>query len=184
MTILPPTVFAQVRMWSRRQWQLAIGGFVVSFLLMGTIGETLPGASGGRGTPVEWWNYLTLVVSPMLIGSILGTFTPRGQPNRSRLKGATGAGFSAAVGTVAMACPVCNPLAIAVFGAGGILSFLAPERGLVALLSVVLLAVTLLLRLRTTRACLLSYAESSGSLSLTSTVNSEGATTGTEADGG
>ncbi len=151
-----------MRLWSRRQWQLAIGGFVVSFVLMGTIGETLPGASGGRATPVEWWNYITLVVSSVLIGLIIGTFTPRRQPKRSRLKGATGAGLSGAVGTVAMACPVCNPLAIPIFGAGGILSFLAPERGLIALLSLILLAVTLLLRLRTTRACLLTYAESSG----------------------
>jgi hypothetical protein len=52
-----------------------------------------------------------------------------------------------------MACPVCNPLAIPIFGAAGVLSFLAPYRGLVALLSIVLLVVTLLLRLRTTQAC-------------------------------
>jgi hypothetical protein len=55
-----------------------------------------------------------------------------------------------------MACPVCNPLAIPIFGAAGVLSFLAPYRGLIALLSIALLAVTLLIRLRTTRACQLS----------------------------
>jgi hypothetical protein len=58
-----------------------------------------------------------------------------------------------AAGTVAMACPVCNRLAIPIFGAAGVLPFLAPLRGLIALLSVALLALTLLLRLRTTRAC-------------------------------
>jgi hypothetical protein len=52
--------------------------------------------------------------------------------------------------------PVCNPLAIPIFGAAGILSFLAPYRGLIALLSIVLLAVTLLVRLRTTRTCQLA----------------------------
>jgi hypothetical protein len=55
-----------------------------------------------------------------------------------------------------MACPVCNPLAIPLFGAAGVLSFLAPYRGLIALLSVALLALTLLLRLRTNRACQLT----------------------------
>jgi hypothetical protein len=56
----------------------------------------------------------------------------------------------------AMACPVCNPLAISIIGAAGALSFLAPYRGVIALLSIVLLAVTLLIRLRTTRACQLT----------------------------
>jgi len=37
-----------------------------------------------------------------------------------------------------------------------VLSFLAPYRGLIALLSIVLLAVTLLIRLRTTRTCQLA----------------------------
>lgn len=52
-----------------------------------------------------------------------------------------------------MACPVCNPLAIPLFGTSGLLSFLAPLRGLVAALSIGLLLVTLLIRLRTNRAC-------------------------------
>lgn len=55
-----------------------------------------------------------------------------------------------------MACPVCNPLAIPLFGAAGVLSFLTPERGLIALLSIALLAVTLVLRLRTAQACQLT----------------------------
>ncbi len=59
----------------------------------------------------------------------------------------------AIVWTVAMACPACSPLAIPLFGAAGLLSFLAPERGLIALLSILLLAVTLALRLSSARAC-------------------------------
>lgn len=58
---------------------------------------------------------------------------------------------SADAGTVAaivMACPVYSPLAITLLGTGGLLAFLMPDRGWLALGSVVLLAVTLLLRLR------------------------------------
>jgi hypothetical protein len=87
-----------------------------------------------------------------LIALIVGTFVPD-EPKGSRVRGATGAGLGGVIGTVAMACPVCNPIAIPLFGAAGVLSFLAPERGLIALLSVALLAVTLAIRLRTTRAC-------------------------------
>jgi amino acid transporter len=120
---------------------------------MGTIGETLPGASAGRVVPVRWWNWVALALSPPLIALIAATFVPDGQPKRARRREGTAAGVSSAIGSLAMACPVCNPLAIPLFGAAGVLSLLAPERGLIALLSIVLLAVTLALRLRTTRTC-------------------------------
>jgi hypothetical protein len=103
--------------------------------------------------PVQWWNYVTLILSPPLIALIAATFVPAGQPRRSCRWGKTGTGIGGAAGTLAMACPVCNPLAIPIFGAAGVLSFLAPYRGVIALTSIVLLAVTLLLRLRTARTC-------------------------------
>jgi hypothetical protein len=155
--LVPPVwVPAQLRTWSRRQWTVAGWSYLASLLAMGIIGETLPGPSQGRGVPVEWWNYVTLAISPALIGLIAATFVPDRQPKGSRLRGITGAGMGGVVGTVAMACPVCNPLAIPLFGAAGVLSFLAPERGLIALLSIALLGVTLTVRLRTTRACRLT----------------------------
>ena len=64
-----------------------------------------------------------------------------------------------------MACPVCNPLAIPAFGTAGVLSFLAPYRGVIALLSIALLVLTLLLRLRTTRAYQLTPSAGSSSAS-------------------
>jgi hypothetical protein len=123
---------------------------------MGVVGETLPGASAGRVVPIQWWNYVTLALSPPLIALIAATFVPPGQPKKARRLAKTGTGAAGATGTLAMACPVCNPLAIPIFGAAGVLSFLAPYRGLIALLSIALLALTLLLRLRTTRTCQLT----------------------------
>jgi hypothetical protein len=152
----PATTLAQLRAFSPRQWQVAAWSSLAAFLVIGIVGETLPLASLGRTVPVQWWNYVVLVISSPLIGLIAATFVPDGQPQSSRRRGATGAGMGALVGTVAMACPVCSPLAIPLFGAAGLLSFLAPERGLVALLSVGLLAVTLALRLRAAQACRLS----------------------------
>jgi hypothetical protein len=123
----------------------------VALLTMGVIGETLPGASAGRIVPIQWWNYVTLVLSPPLIALIVATFVPPGQPRKARRWAKTGTAAGGVAGTLTMACPVCNPLAIPLFGAAGVLSILAPYRGLIALLSTALHAVTLLLRLRTTR---------------------------------
>lgn len=150
---LPSWLPLQLRMLSRRQWRVAGWAYLAALLVMGVVGETLPIASLGRVIPVAWWNYVTLAISPVLIGLIAATFVPQRQPKRSRVRGATGTGLGSVVGTVAMACPACNPIAIPLFGAAGIFSFLAPERGLISLLSVALLAVTLVLRFRTARSC-------------------------------
>ena len=143
----------QMAMWSRRQWTVAGWSYLVALLLMGVAGETLPGASAGRVVPVQWWNYVTLVLSPPLIALIVATFVPDGQSRRTRRRGKAGVGAGCVAGTVAMACPVCNPIAIPVFGAAGVLSFLAPYRGVIALASVAFLALKLVIRLRTIRTC-------------------------------
>jgi hypothetical protein len=143
----------QVRAWPRSHWRVAGVSYLAALLLMGVLGETLPGAAYGRNTPVLWWNYVTLALAPPLIGLIVATFVPNGQPRKSRRRQGAGAGLGGAAGTVAMACPVCNPIAIPLFGTAGVLSFLAPERGPIALLSVGSLGLTLLLRLRTVRDC-------------------------------
>lgn len=146
----------QLAAWSQRQWKVAAWSYLAALLIMGVVGETLPGASAGRVVPIQWWNYVTLILSPPLIALIVATFVPPGQPRKARRWAKAGTGAGGAAGTLAMACPVCNPLAIPLFGAAGLLSFLAPYRGLIALLSVALLALTLLVRLRTTRACQLT----------------------------
>jgi hypothetical protein len=146
----------QMAMWSRRQWKVAGWSYLVALLIMGGVGETLPGASVGRVVPTQWWNYVTLVLSPPLIALIVATFVPAGQSRRARRRAKAGVGAGGVAGTVAMACPVCNPIAIPVFGAAGVLSFLAPYRGVIALASVAFLALTLVLRLRTTRTCQLA----------------------------
>ncbi|MGH3192396.1 MAG: hypothetical protein ACRDOL_35135 [Streptosporangiaceae bacterium] len=147
----------QLRTWNRRQWAVAGWSYLAAFLLLGVIGETLPGASLGRETPVEWWNYVTLALSPVLIALIAATFVTEGESKRSRRAGKTSTGAGAAVGTLTMACPLCNPLAVPLFGASGVVAFLRPDRGLIALASIALLLLTLLLRLRTTRACRIVY---------------------------
>lgn len=143
----------QVALFSRRQWKVAAEAYIVALILIGVFGETLPGASIGRVVPLSWWNWVTLALSPPLIALIVATFVPGGQSRwaRRRAKAQTVVGGFAS--GVAMACPVCNPFAIAIFGAGGVLTFLAPYRGVIAGASIVFLALTLVLRLRTSTNC-------------------------------
>lgn len=148
--LLPPGIFLQLRWWSRRQWIVAAVVTVLAFVVIGEIGETLPNASHGRSYPVEWWNYATLALSAVLIGLTAGTFVVR---TGHRVATGAGSGAAGTVAAIAMACPVCSPLAIPLLGVGGALSFLTPLRGVISLVSVAVLAVSLLLRLRASTRC-------------------------------
>lgn len=143
----------QLRLFSRRQWRVAAKAYVIALVVIGAVGETLPGASIGRVVPLRWWNWVTLALSPPLIALIAATLAPAGQPRSARRRHKAQTGVGGAVGAIAMACPVCNPLAIPIFGAAGVLSFLAPFRGAIAGASIALLALTLVMRLRTTQTC-------------------------------
>lgn len=156
--------FLQLRYWTTRQW--AVGGAValVSFVVIGEIGQTFPNVAHGRVYPLEWWNYATLVVSPVLLGLIAATFT---LPAGRRAAAGAGSGVAGAAAGIAMACPVCSPLAIPLLGTGGLLAFAAPLRGWIALLSVLALGLTLLLRLRTATSCPVSGPPARRSLPVT-----------------
>jgi hypothetical protein len=65
----------QVAAFSRRQWKVAGWSYLTALLIMGVAGETLPGASAGRVVPIQWWNYVTLVLSPPLIALIAATLS-------------------------------------------------------------------------------------------------------------
>lgn len=147
--LLSATTLMQPRWWSAGQWRLAAAVSVFAFLIIGEIGETLPPESVGRVYPVEWWNWTTLVASAVLLGLIAATFAVPG----GRVLTGAGSGSAGTVAAIVMACPVCSPLAIPLLGTGGLLAFLVPARGWLALASVVLLALTLLLRLRASTTC-------------------------------
>lgn len=149
-SLLSATTLMQPRWWSPGQWRLSAAVFVAAFLVIGEIGQTLPPESVGRMYPVEWWNWATLLASAALIGLIAATFVV---PGGRRGRAGAGAGSAGTVAAIVMACPVCSPLAIPLLGTGGLLAFLVPDRGWLALASVVVLALTLLLRLRAATTC-------------------------------
>ena len=149
-SLLSAQTLNQPRWWSPCQWAVAVGVFAVTFLLLGEVGQTLPPNSADRTYPVEWWNWVTLPVSAILMGMIAATFVMQGG---SRALAGASTGGAGTVAAIVMACPVCSPLAIPLLGTSGLLAFLVPERGLIALVSVAMLALTLLLRLRASTTC-------------------------------
>ena len=148
--LLSRGMFAQLRWWSASQWWTLVATAAVMVVGIGEVGQTIPPTSGNRSTPIEWWNYATLLASSLLIGMIAATFvTPAGR----RLAAAGGSGIAGTVAAIVMSCPFCNPLAIPLLGVGGALAFLRGYRGWLALASVLVLAATLLLRLRAVLSC-------------------------------
>lgn len=148
--LLSGATIAPLRWWTGRQWRVSALGAAVAFVLIGEVGETLPPASVGRMYPVLWWNWVTLGVTAVLLGLVAATFVG---PAGRRLLGGAGSGSAGAVAAIAMACPICSPLAIPLLGTGGLLAFLTPDRGWIALAAVVVLSFTLLLRLRAAGSC-------------------------------
>jgi hypothetical protein len=144
---------AQLRWWSTPQRLVAAVVFVLIFGVIGEVGQTLPPANAGRTFPVQWWNWVTLAASAALIGLIVATFI---RPGGRRALAGAGSGSAGTIAAIVMACPVCSPLAIPLLGTGGLLAFLVPDRGWIALASIVLLALTLLLRLRAASSCAIS----------------------------
>jgi hypothetical protein len=142
--------FAQLRWWSGTQWRIAGTAFAIMLIAIGEVGQTLPPASASRVTPIEWWNYVTLMSNSALMGLIVGSFV---SPRRDRVASASAGGFAAAAGAIVMACPFCSPLAIPLLGTGGLLAFLRDDRGWLALASMVVLGLTLALRLRASASC-------------------------------
>jgi Glucose / Sorbosone dehydrogenase len=137
----------------RRQWQTAAWVGAVALVATGYAGETIPGIDFHRMVAVSWWNDPTWTATSILLGLIAATFVHPAGSRAARGAAASGSGILGLAASTVMACPVCSTLAVPFLGAGGVLAFLRPDRGWLALVSVVLLAATLALRLRAITRC-------------------------------
>lgn len=100
----------------------------------------LPNGWFTRMTPVRPQDYLFLVATAALTGMVLGL--PKA------VSGSEGAAFGGGIATVlAVGCPICNKVVVALLGVGGAMTWFAPLQPLLGAASVVLLLMTLRLRL-------------------------------------
>lgn len=113
--------------------------------------DVLPNPWFTRMTPATTSNYLFWVASSVLTGALLATYLlPRG--TRDRIAAASaGSGY---LGVLAVGCPVCNKLVVALLGVSGAFNYFAPIQPLLGAIGLAMAGVALVVRLRgAQRAC-------------------------------
>lgn len=139
-----------LRRWSWVQWLVAAIGAAATALVVGVPTGLLDTPFYTRMTPVPWWSYGVWVITAVLSGLLIGTYVHR----RPGSQAPSRAGLAANAGTLlAVGCPVCNKVVVAIAGVGGALNVWAPLQPLIAAGSLVLLGWALRRRLVTPTAC-------------------------------
>ncbi len=150
-------VIDALRMWSARRWRVAVLGGIVTAILVALPTAVIPNPVFGRAVEVTWWSYPVVVLTGILGGLLLATYVkepglaeehPAEEAKASKL-GLAG-GF---IAFFAIGCPVCNKLVLLALGASGAMTWFAPIQPLLAIASVVLMAVALRIRLKNQVGC-------------------------------
>jgi len=117
---------------------------LVSAVLQAIPTAVFPNPFFVRMTPVRLLDYVFLAASSVLIGLIFSTFTlPKATVScQNRAFG------SGVLSTLAIGCPICNHVVVAMIGISGALSYWAPLQPVVGATAVVILLWTLHERLQ------------------------------------
>lgn len=129
----------------------ALFGTILVALAIGIPTAVIPNPWFVRMTPAGTSNYFFWVASSLLTGALLATYAlPRSA--RDRIAAATaGSGY---LGLLAVGCPVCNKLVVALLGVSGAFNYFAPIQPLLGAVGLLLAATALVIRLRgARRAC-------------------------------
>ncbi|WP_249011815.1 hypothetical protein [Conexibacter sp. DBS9H8] len=144
-----------LRMWPGVRWTWATGGTMVAAVLIGVPTRIVPTPLFGRMTPVTWWDYPVWAVSSVLSGMLAASYVrcPAGAvPVPGPLKGKRNVAAMLLSG-FAVGCPICNKVVVGLIGVSGALNYWAPLQPLLGVLSVMLLAFGLAVRLRGEVSC-------------------------------
>ncbi|WP_051660558.1 hypothetical protein [Mycolicibacterium aromaticivorans] len=145
--------------WSWKQWLAAVIGAVAVALVVGVPTGLLTTPLYTRMTPVPWWSYTVWIATAAMSGMLIATYVQRPQATPA----ATRTGVVANVGSfLAVGCPVCNKVVIALAGVGGALNVWAPMQPLIAAISLAALGWALRRRLTGPQACPLLVTSDSG----------------------
>ena len=138
-----------MRNWRQRQWLTAVIGAVAVAFAVGLPTDVIPNPLFGRPVDVTWWSYPSLAVTSLLGGLLLATYVAQPQPVTHERRGIAGG----LLGFFAIGCPVCNKLVVIALGTSGALDWFAPTQPILAVLSMVLLALALRQRLNSADSC-------------------------------
>lgn len=131
----------------------AVLGTALIAVAIGIPTDVLPNPRFTRMTPATTSNYFFWVASGALTGALLATYLlPRG--TRDRIAAASaGSGY---LGLLAVGCPVCDKLVVALLGVSGAFNYFAPIQPLLGAAGLAMAGVALMIRFRGARhACAL-----------------------------
>jgi len=98
-----------------------------------------------RMTPPTVWSWLFWILPALLFGPLTASYVIQLRPASCSVDGATmGAGL---LSYLAVGCPICNKVVVALMGVGGALTYFQPVQPVLGAVSVALLAYGLKLRL-------------------------------------
>lgn len=150
-----------LRMWSTVRWLIAAGAGLLTALLVALPTAVIPNPVFGRAIEVTWWSYPVVILTGILGGMLLATYVrepgiAEGQASDSVDKPGKLGAAGALLSFFAVGCPVCNKLVLLALGASGAISWFAPIQPILAIASIVLMAVALVVRLRGEVSCSVS----------------------------
>lgn len=102
-----------------------------SFAAMGTITAVWRNPFFTRMTPIEGWEFPSLLI----FSSLAGVFVAIRQPSCSAIK----AGFSSVASFLGIACPTCNKVLMFIFGGEALMRWFDPIRPTVTAVGLILL---------------------------------------------
>ena len=124
--------------WPARRWLAAVGGALITYLIVAVPTDLIDTPLFTREVPPTWWSFPVLAVTAGLTGMVAATYVarePAPQNDRHRRFGAAGT----AISFFAVGCPVCNKLVLLALGASGAMQYFEPIQPLLAAGSVALL---------------------------------------------
>jgi hypothetical protein len=135
----------------RRFWLVAGAGTIITILVLGIPTAVIPNPFFIRMLPTQPVNVAVWVLSAPLVGLILATYVARpatpGHASNSD-SGSVPASAAGVAAYLAIGCPICNKIIVAVLGTSGALGVFAPLQPLIGATSIGLLGATLAWRLR------------------------------------
>lgn len=132
----------------RTTWLRAAAVAAIAAVVIAVPADLIENPVFGRPIAPKPIDYIILAVTAGLIGLTLAIRPPRSEDSERQETRTMVGGF---VSFLAVGCPVCNQLVVALVGTSGALSWWAPVQPVVGLVAVGLLLYTLRMRLRTYR---------------------------------
>lgn len=152
LAITLPLRFRDLRtafgMFGVRGWAAALAGGLATLFVIGAVAALFDNPIFGRQLAARPQDYVIWVITAVLGGLIVGTFALT--PDWSDEGKAASGGF---LTTLAVGCPICNKVAVALLGTSGALNLFGPSQIFIGIGSLLLLTWTLLIRARAVVAC-------------------------------